>query len=421
MSAGDLDDTPSNSSTSHGRTPNDMTSTQARTGSMHALWVVLLKELRELSRDRRTLLLALLMPLLFPVLIIGMGSLAERRAQSQIEKDLSIVMVGAEHAPNLVAWLAGEGIARKTAKGDPDSTIRNQNADVYLKIEADYGKHWREGTPALVEIVHDSTRRDADIPVRRVENALQRYRDQTGALRLLARGINPAVAAPLAVSHADLATPEARKSLALMMLPYLLLLFAFLGGAHLVIDTTAGERERQSLEPLLATPAARGAIVSGKLCAAAILSLVVLVLTLLSLKLGAQFAPGIGRMMDIRFMAIAKMMLILVPIVFIGNCLLTVIAAGAKSVKEAQGYMSVLTLLPIIPTLVLLVSPVKNQLWMFTVPFLAQNQMLLKVIRSEAIAPQEWAVYLVAGFALAAALWFAATRRYRQESLAVSA
>ena len=388
---------------------------------MRALSTVLKKELRELVRDRRTILLALIMPLLFPVLIIGMATLAESRFKTEMEKDLSIAIVGADRAPNLVAFLAGQGIARKTLQGDLDAAIGNQDENVYLKIEADYAEHWREGTPALVEIVHDSTRQDANVAVKRVENALQRYREQVAALRLLARGINPSVAAPLSVAHTDLATPAARKSIALMMLPYLLLLTAFIGGAHLVIDTTAGERERQSLEPLLATPASRGAIVSGKMMAAALLSLVVLVLTLLALKLGAQFAPGVGRMMDIGFVAIARMMVILIPIVFIGTTLLTFIAAGAKSVKEAQSYMSVLMLLPIIPTVVLLVSPVKNQLWMFAVPFLAQNQMLLKVTRSETIAPLEWLVYFGAGFGLAALLWLAATRRYHQEKLAISA
>jgi sodium transport system permease protein len=388
---------------------------------MRALSTVLKKELRELVRDRRTILLALIMPLLFPVLIIGMATLAESRFKTEMEKDLSIAIVGADRAPNLVAFLAGQGIARKTLQGDLDAAIRNQDENVYLKIEADYAGHWREGTPALVEIVHDSTRQDANVAVKRVENALQRYREQVAALRLLARGIDPSVAAPLSVAHTDLATPAARKSIALMMLPYLLLLTAFIGGAHLVIDTTAGERERQSLEPLLATPASRGAIVSGKMMAAALLSLVVLALTLLALKLGAQFAPGVGRMMDIGFMAIARMLVILIPIVFIGTTLLTFIAAGAKSVKEAQSYMSVLMLLPIIPTVVLLVSPVKNQLWMFAVPFLAQNQMLLKVTRSEPIAPMEWLVYFGAGFGLAALLWLAATRRYHQEKLAISA
>ena len=389
---------------------------------MSALWTVCLKELRELSRDRRTLMLALVMgPLLVPALLFGVLTLAQSRAKSQIEKPLQIAIVGADRAPELVKWLAAEGIERKTLDGDPDAAIRSQDEDAYLRIGDDFGEQWTSGTPALVEIVHDSTRQDSAIPVRRIENALQRYGQQVGALRLLARGINPAVAAPLSVAHKDLSTPAARRGLAMAFLPYLLILSAFIGGAHLIIDTTAGERERQSLEPLLATPASRGAIVSGKILAASLVGLAALLLTLLALKAGAQLVPGIGRMMDMSMLAIVKMLLVLLPMLFIGTALLTFIAAGAKSVKEAQSYMSMLMLLPIVPTVILMVSPVRTQLWQYVVPFLAQNQMLLKVIRAEAIAPLEWAVYFGAGFGLAALLWFAATRRYHQERLAISA
>ncbi len=389
---------------------------------MKTLMTVWAKELREFFRDRRTMLLSLVFgPLLTPVLILGIGVLAESRAKSQIEKPLSVVIVGAERAPNLVAWLAGQGIARKAADGDPDAAIRAQDDDVYLKIDDAYATNWREGKPALVEIVHDSTRQDANIPVRRVEGALAAYGQQVGALRLLARGINPGVASPLSVAHTDLSTPEARKGMAMAFLPYLLILSAFLGGAYLIIDSTAGERERQSLEPLLATPAARGGIVSGKIAAACTVGFVSLLLTLMALKIGAQFTPGIGRMMDMRLPAIGKMLLTLLPMLFIGTSLLTFIAAAAKSVKEAQSYMSMLMLLPMIPTIVLLVSPVKAALWQFAVPFLAQNQLLLKITRSETVTGSEWAVYFAAGFGLAAVLWFAATRRYHNETLAISA
>jgi sodium transport system permease protein len=399
-----------------------MMSTGGISARMRALWTVMKKELREISRDRRTLMLALVFgPLLTPALILGIGAMAEKRAKSQIEKPLSIAIVGADRAPNLVAWLAGQGIARKVLTKDPDSAIRDQDEDVYLKIENDFDKHWHDGTPALVEIVHDSTRQDADIPVKRVENALEQYRSLTGALRLLARGINPGIAAPLAVSHKDLSTPEARKGLAMAFLPYLLILSAFIGGAYLIIDATAGERERQSLEPLLATPASRGAVVSGKIAAACVTGLASLLLTLIAFKIGAQFSPGIGRQMDVSTPAVGRILLILLPMLFIGTSLLTFIAAGAKSVKEAQSYMTFLMLMPMIPTIILMVSPVRNQLWMMTVPFLAQNQMLLKVIRSEQVTSQEWAMYLIAGFGLAALLWFAATRRYHQERLAISA
>ena len=389
---------------------------------MKALLIVWKKELRELVRDRKTLMLSLLMgPILAPVLIIGLAKIGESKAQEQMEQKLEVAIVGAERAPNLVAWLDGEGITRKQV-ADPDAAIRSQDEDAYLLVGDDYAKQWRDGEPALVEIVHDSTRRDSGIPVRRIENALQRYNQQVGALRLLSRGINPQVAAPLMVSHKDLSTPEARgATLAAAMLPYMLILFAFLGSIQLVVDTTAGERERQSLEPLLATPARRGAIVSGKIAAACSVGVVALLLTLLGFKVGAEVAGGISRQMAVGGTEIAMMMLILLPMVFLGGTLLTVIAAGAKSVKEAQSYMGVLVLLPMIPTLILMVNPVKDALWMFAVPFLAQNQMLIKVVRSEPIGPQVWAVYLGASLALVAVLWYIAVRRYHQEKLAVSA
>src|SRR5690606_19044740 len=199
---------------------------------MKALWIVCTKELRELARDRRTLLLLLVMgPLLVPALMIGVLTLAQKRAQSQIEKPLEIVVVGADREPELVKWLAGEGITRKSIPGDPDAAIRDQDEDAYLRVGDDFAAQWTSGTPALVEIVYDSTRQDSSIPVQRIETALQRYGQQVGALRLLARGINPAVAAPLVPARKDLSTPEARnKGFAMAFLPYLLILSAFLGG-----------------------------------------------------------------------------------------------------------------------------------------------------------------------------------------------
>jgi sodium transport system permease protein len=240
-------------------------------------------------------------------------------------------------------------------------------------------------------------------------------------LRLLARGIDPSVTRALNVGSRDLATEDAKRGLMMSsILPYLLILMSFLGGAYLIMDATAGERERQSLEPLLATPAKRGAIVSGKIAAACVLGLTSLLLTLLAFKLSAQMAGGTAKMMDVRLAAIGRMLLILLPMLFIGTTLLTYLSATAKSMKEAQSHMTWLMLLPMLPTIALAVNPIKTQLWQFTVPFLAQNQLLLKVIRGEAITAQVWAIYLAAGFGVAALLWFAAVRRYHQERLAIS-
>lgn len=394
-----------------------------RVSAWAAMWSVMRKELRDISRDRRTLALVLLLgPLLYPLIMLGMGALAEKRARTQLDATLEVPVVGVERAPNLVAFLATHGIKATAPPKDLDTAIAAQDIDIALRIGPDFATQWKAGTPALIEIVQDSTRRDAEIPAQRLENALSAYSQQVGAMRLLARGIAPTVAKPLAIGSRDLATAEAKRGQLLSyMLPYLLILTSFIGGAYLILDATAGERERQSLEPLLATPAARGAVVSGKIAAACAIGLTSLLLTLLAFKLSAQMAPGTGQTLDVRFVAIAKMLLVLLPMLFFGTTLLTMLAAGAKSMKEAQSHITWLMLLPMIPTFVLMVNPLKTQLWQFTVPFLAQNQLLLKIIRGEPISLTIWAVYLATGFTIAGALWWLAVRRYHDEKLAVSA
>lgn len=390
---------------------------------MSAVWTVMCKELLDLFRDRRTLALALFMgPLLFPLLLLGLGSLAESRMRTQLESTLELPVIGSEHAPNLVAFLDTLDIRAVDPPEDPVAAIRGQVHEIILRIPPEYPERWRASQPAMVELFYDSSRQDSRIPVARVENALRVYSRQMSTLRLLARGVDPALGEAVVPGRRDLSTPEARRGMALAFLPYLLILTAFLGGAYLVIDITAGERERQSLEPLLATPASREAIMSGKIAAACALGMLSLLLILLSFKLSLQFAgEGPFRGVDVSFAAMGRLLAILAPMVLIGTTLLTLIAASVKSVKEAQSYMSVLMLLPVIPTVVLLVSPVKNQLWMFAVPFLAQNQAILMVLRAEQLAPLEWAVYAGAGLGLGLLLWLIAARLYHRERLAISA
>lgn len=391
-------------------------------GILAVMWSVMRKELRDFARDRRTLALALLVgPLLYPLILLGMGSLAESRAKTQLDKPLEVPVLGAEQVPNLVAFLATRGIKAIDAPTNLDDQIRSQDVDVALEIGEDFAADWKAGRPARVDLVMDSTRRNSEIPIHRLQSALALYGNQVGALRLYARGMDASIMRPVALGSRDLATQEAKSGLAMaFILPYLLILMSFLGGAYLILDATAGERERQSLEPLLATPAPRGAIVSGKIAAACVVGLASLVLTLLAFKLSAQFAGNMAQALDVRFAAMGKMLVILLPMLFLGTTLLTWLAAGSKSMKEAQSHMTWLMLLPMLPILVLAINPLKSELWQYAVPFLAQNQMILKVIRGEAIGIDAWAVYLGVGMGLVAVLWLAAVHRYRQERLAIS-
>jgi sodium transport system permease protein len=149
------------------------------------------KELREFVRDKRTLLLALVLgPLITPAIMLGILTLAEI-AREEPDREAARRADGRRRTrAQPGAWLAGQGIdarrSRRSRHRDP-----HQAEDVYLRIGDDFAKDWHEGAPALVEIVHDSTRQDSDIPVKRIEAALHLYGQQVGALRLLARGMNP--------------------------------------------------------------------------------------------------------------------------------------------------------------------------------------------------------------------------------------
>jgi sodium transport system permease protein len=392
---------------------------------MNAIWTVFLKELTDAFRDRRMVLVAfVIMPLVFPAIFAGMGALGARKVAEKLESTLKLPVAGAEHAPNLVHWLGTQNLEIVDAPADLDAAIRSQEHDVILRIDPGYAESWRGSQPARVELVFDSSRpMQSGTTIARVRRVLAAYDRQVGALRLVARGVHPAVTSPLLVGNRDLATPESRFDFAQQMMPYLLILFGFIGGMQLAIDSTAGERERQSLEPLLATPASRESILSGKILATAAFALTGLAVTLFAYVMVFKFMP-VGRSemaMDIPVDAIWKLFVVIAPVVLLGACLLTALAAFAKSYREAQGYLPMLMFIPMIPTLFLMISPVKTQLWMLAIPFLGQNQLILKILRQETVSAAEWAVCLGVGMLVAAVVWFIASRLYHREQLAISA
>ena len=166
------------------------------------LMTVMAKELTDLFRDRRTMMVSLLMgPLLMPALILGIGKLASNRITTQLEKPLEVPVVGAEHAPNLVARLEGQNIVVEKPPANVEAAIADQSEDVVLRIGEQYGEQWRGSKPATVEIVSDSSRQDAEIPVQRLTTLLENYNQNVGSLRLLARGVSPSTTQALRINR----------------------------------------------------------------------------------------------------------------------------------------------------------------------------------------------------------------------------
>jgi sodium transport system permease protein len=390
---------------------------------MNAALVVFFKEVVENLRDRRTITNALLVgPLLGPLLFTALTSLMITRELDRGEKPIEVSIVGAEHAPNLVAFLKHNGVKPKPPVDDPEARVRRQEEDMVLRIPATYGDAWSAGRTAQVELLYDSSQRDSATPVERLRGLVQAYSSQTGAMRLMARGLSPAVASPLVVASRDQSTPQSRSGLLFAMLPYFLILSAFMGGMYLAIDTTAGERERQSLEPLFVNPVGRSRILAGKLGATFAFAMASLALSLIAFGYAGRFIPTdrIGMVLDFgpRFAAIA--LLVMLPLVLLATCLQTLIAAFAKSYREAQTYLSLLMLIPMLPSAMLAVLPLKAQTWMFSVPLLSQHLIVTRLVRAETVTLQQLLLCLASGTAIAAVAAIVTAQVYRSEKLAIS-
>ncbi|WP_425600815.1 ABC transporter permease [Frateuria edaphi] len=388
-----------------------------------AFVTVFLKEVRENLRDRRTLTSAFLTgPLLTPLLFTMLISFTVNRELDKAEQPLNVPVIGAQYAPNLVGALKAGGVLPQPALANPEQAVRDQQADLVLRISPDYAKAWRKGEPVQVEVIYDSSQRDANTPVERVTKLVEGYSRQQGAMRLVARGLSPALASPVIVAKRDQATAQSRAVLMFNMLPYLFVLTIFIGGMYLAIDLTAGERERQSLEPLFANPVPRWKVFLGKLAAICAFSTASLVICLIAFSVVGRFIPTEKLGMEVHLGAsfALHVLLLQLPLIVLLGALQSLVAAFAKSYREAQTYLSLLMMVPILPSIFLMVMPLKPQDWMYAVPLLGQHLGIIDLVRGDGVGALPL-VLCLAGTSLAALIAALVTMQlYRSERLAIS-
>lgn len=388
-----------------------------------AFLTVFLKEVRENLRDRRTIVSALVTgPLLGPLIFVLLISAALNRELEKAEQPLKVPVIGAAYAPHLVDALKAGGIVPQPAIANPEQAVRRQDADVVVRIAEAYPQAWRKGEPVQVEVIYDSSQRDANTAVERVSKVVEGYARQQGAMRLVARGLSPGTAWPISVARRDQATAQARGVLMFGMLPYFFVITIFMGGMYLAIDLTAGERERQSLEPLFANPVARWKILAGKLAAICAFSCVSLLITLVAFGAIGPFIPSekLGMELNLGLHFASHVLLLMLPLVLLLAALQSLVAAFAKSYREAQTYMSLLLIVPVVPSLLLMAYPVKAKAWMFAVPLLGQHLGVMRLLRGDGIEPQQLLFCLGGTLAVALVATFITARLYHSERLAIS-
>jgi sodium transport system permease protein len=390
---------------------------------MRGLATVFRKEVRENIRDRRALFNSLLLgPLLFPLLFVGMMWFLESAEQERAEQTLELPVVGASYAPSLIRYLEQQGTVIQPEPEDPEAMVRNQETPVVLRILPDYPDQWALGLPAPVEVIIDPSRQESNAAIRRVKGLLAGYGQQIAALRLQLRGVSPQLAAPIMIKDVDLSTPKSRAILAVIFLPYVLMITAFTGATHLAMDTTAGEKERKSLEPLLINPVPRWQIMTGKMLTTTAFAMASLALTLVSFRIVLPYMPvgAFGMDLTLSLGTLLKILLVVSPVAILAAALLTLLAAFAKSYREAQSYMGLVILIPMIPSLIFMANPIRAEAWMMNLPLFSQNILIGEIIREERVALSWYAMSFASTLVIGLALAVLAANLYNRPRLIFS-
>jgi sodium transport system permease protein len=380
--------------------------------------IVLRKELIDALRDRRALASIAISVLFAPVIMaFAMNRVADREREAE---DIRVPVVGRQNAPALVAWLGQQaGVQVATAFADAETSVRNQTEDVVLVIPREFAAEFRASRPATVRIVADNSRSLARAKVDRVRRLMQRYNAEIGSLRLIARGVSPAVATPLQIDDVEVSSAQQRAAVLLGVIPMFILVAAFTGGMQIATDATAGERERGSLEPLLVNPAPRAALVAGKWLAATAAALVTVILSALLCLLLLRLVPlqDLGLRFRLGPAQLAGILFALIPLCPLTAAAQACIATFARSFKEAQSYMAILIMAATLPAILGSLYPLTSRAWMYPVPMVGQYALLTNVIAGRAPGAMAFVAATVTALLAAAIFLRITTGLFRNERI----
>lgn len=383
---------------------------------------VFAKETLDNLRDRRTLLSSFGLSVLSPILFIGLMVFILNQAVGRSDSKPEAHVQGAEHAPELIAWLRAQGaILTEVAPSDSRAAVVAGDYDLLLVIPPDYAAAYNRGA-SHVQLIHDSSKiGDAQRHYGQLRAYLAGYNGLVARMRLQLRGVDPRVIEPINVQTLDTATPGARALAILATFPYLLVLVIFMGGFYLAIDTTAGERDHGSLEPLLTQPVARADLVLGKLAATSAFALLGVMIFLSIFAAAVPFVPfhRIGMALSFGPLKVLGALALCVPLVLLAAALLMVVASFAKSFKEAQTYLSVVIFVPTLPLVITGIMGVDPSTPLMFIPSLSQSLLVSALLSDGVIEPLWLAISAAMTLIVAVLFYLLAVRLYRSERLLV--
>ncbi|MGC1456749.1 MAG: ABC transporter permease [Steroidobacteraceae bacterium] len=390
---------------------------------MRSVVTVLRKELRENLRDRRSLVSALLFStLLTPLLVALLVNITVRRGQDQDNKSVTLAVVHGERAPNLLADLRQfriDSVAANLDDAAARDAVHRQRHRIVLSIPDNYAAQLSSGQPAPVLLYSDSSDASGGNDLGRVRAVLGHYASGIARLRVMARGVDPMVLSAIAVQDIDVATPTSRSVLILGALTAIILMTMLMGGLHIALDATAGERERGSLEPLLTVPVRRERLIYGKILAACVFMLISVSLSVCAMALALRYVglERLGMNQDMSLTTVLKLIACFAALAPLGASLMTIVAAFTRSYREAQTYVGLILALPTLPLVFASALGSRPTAWLMMVPALGQHFMVTGLLRAEPVSALYATLSVSVSLLFGALAAYAAGRLYHREKL----
>ncbi len=375
------------------------------TGWLRHFRIVLIKEIIDATRDRRTLL-RLMIPAVFmgPVMLMALSGLIaslEERADKR-----EVMVAGIENAPTLRNYIERQTYTLKPAPADYEARLRATTLlEPVLVIGKDFERELAAGDTPHLDIVSDSSNQRAEAGTRALSRLVEGFSSERATLALALRGVPGTLLKPIELGEIDLASAQARATRLTAILPTFIIMAVLYGALTAALDSTAGERERGSLEPLLMNPVPPMALVMGKWGAVALLGMAVALLS------NAGFIPAqwlirsdsLQAMFQFGPHEVALFLLLQLPLAAGLGALLMAVAIRSKTYKEAQAGSGLVIMLVSLAPMVAIFNPGGEAGWYFWVPGMAQNALMMQVLKGEHLRWMQVLPSFVVGATLTAA------------------
>lgn len=354
---------------------------------LHNIWTVFKKEWLDTRRDIKGILPMLLMPFIFA--LASYGALSFVVSMQQEKPTFILDVMNAEDAQPLITELRAVGIIMRDFEGDARAAVQSGQAHMILRVPEHFKTRFREQRTANIELIWDLSRNDQHATANKIKHAVNRWLRTLGAQRLILRGISPEAAHVGQIIDVNTAAEQEMAMRILGSVPLFLVLIAFIAGAGVATEMAAGEREGRTLETLLLAPVAQSSLLLGKWLMACSLSLCVMVFALIGQFLAIYSAPTaeLGLRLELSISDYLLVFLLLVPLILMANALLLFIALRAGSLKDAQTYTQLVTLLPTATGLYVLLAGEKTSFAIASIPLLGNQALITDALSGIAIDP----------------------------------